>query len=183
MASAPPIQAPRTTGDNQDTIGSGVGAMERELSERKFDPAAKKPMLFKMRAALPKQGRGQAMLAATDRMWTNLKVYASGGENELHAHTNEDHVFFILQGGATFHGPGGETITLSRLEGIMLPRGTVYSFTADESEPLVLLRVGCVVDAEQSPWGRVGADGNKLTGTDAGNKAEPTIFYTDRFFE
>ena len=116
-------------------------------------------------------------------MWATLKVYASGGENELHAHTNEDHVFFVLQGGATFHGPGGATVTLGRNEGIMLPRGTVYSFVAEEAEPLVLLRVGCVVDAAQNAWSRIGEDGRKLTGTDAANKAEPTIFYTDRFFE
>ena len=35
-----------------------------------------------------------------------IKVYASGGENTLHAHNNEDHMFVILQGTAIFHGPG-----------------------------------------------------------------------------
>ena len=49
------------------------------------------------------------MLAATRNMTVVLKTYAAGGENGLHAHTNEDHVFLILEGGATFYGPKGET--------------------------------------------------------------------------
>ena len=177
------IAVSQTTGDSKDTVGSKIGNMERVLRDMNFDPAAKKPTLFRMRAQLPKQGRGQAMLCATDRMWANLKVYASGGENVLHAHTNEDHMFLILQGSATFHDPDDKEISLGRNEGILLPRGTSYSFTADVGEPLVMLRVGCIVDASKNAWSRTGKNGEQLVGTDAENNSEPTIFYDDRFFE
>ena len=172
-----------TIGDDSSTIGSGVGTMERELSAMGFDPSCPTPTTFQLRAALPKQGRGQAIMAATDRMWVNLKVYASGGENELHAHMNEDHVFIILQGAAIFRAPDGGTTRLTRNYGLMLPRGTTYSFTADEAEPLVLLRVGAVVDPEKSAWSRTDASGKPLAGNAVENKAVPTVFYTDRFYE
>ena len=52
-----------------------------------------------------------------------------GGENTLHAHNNEDHMFVILQGTAIFHGPKGEKKEIGSNEGIMLPAGALYNFT------------------------------------------------------
>jgi len=68
-----------------------------------------KPTFFKLQAQLPKQGRTDTPLAASDKMWVVLKTYAADGENGLHAHPNEDHTFVVLQGEATFYGPNGET--------------------------------------------------------------------------
>ena len=65
------------------------------------------PTFFHLSAQLPRQGRTDTPMAATDRMWVVLKTYASDGENELHAHPNEDHVFLVLQGEAEFFGPKG----------------------------------------------------------------------------
>ena len=63
---------------------------------------------FKLRAELLEQGRSNQIVADTGNMWVNLKVYASGGENGLHNHTDQDHFHLVLGGKACFHGPRGE---------------------------------------------------------------------------
>ena len=35
-------------------------------------------------------------------LWAHSKVYSKGGENALHSHDIEDHVFLVLQGEASF---------------------------------------------------------------------------------
>ena len=64
---------------------------------------AKKPSFFKMRAQMLDKGRTNTALARTENMWATLKVYASGGENGLHTHPNEDHTFIVLQGSARYY--------------------------------------------------------------------------------
>jgi mannose-6-phosphate isomerase-like protein (cupin superfamily) len=86
------------------------------------------PTFFKLEAQLPKQGRTDTPLAASDKMWIVLKTYAADGENGLHAHPHEDHTFVVLQGEATFYGPNGETRTIGKNEGVLLPHGTFYWF-------------------------------------------------------
>jgi len=124
------------------------GSVETESPEmcRKREAtvaASPKAMPFRLRAELMKKGRSNQVVAETDHMKVNLKVYASGGENGLHNHTDEDHFHLVLQGGARFYGPRGETLDCGQYEGIMLPSGCFYRFEATSSEPLVLLRVGC----------------------------------------
>ena len=77
----------------------------------------KSPTLFSMKAQMLEQGRTDTVLAATEDLSIRLKVYASGGENELHAHPTEDHVFVILQGSARFYGPNGETQEVTQNQG------------------------------------------------------------------
>ncbi|MGF6962681.1 cupin domain-containing protein [Paraburkholderia youngii] len=139
------------------------------------------PTFFHARAQLPEQGRTNIVLGATHTLSVVLKTYASGGENELHAHTNEDHLFFVLQGSATFHGPQGEVRVVSKNEGILLPHGSFYSFFADEGEALVMLRVGAVVDASSDPLARFGIDNLPLDGFSEANKEVPLIL-GDRWF-
>jgi quercetin dioxygenase-like cupin family protein len=79
-----------------------------------------KPTFFKLEAQLPKQGRTDTPLAASDKMWVVLKTYAADGENGVHAHPNEDHPFVVLQGESTFYGPNGETRTIGKNEGVLL---------------------------------------------------------------
>ncbi len=81
-------------------------------------------------------------LANSENLWLSVKVYSSGGENALHAHTIEDHAFVVMQGRATFHFEDGTTQEARQYEGVMLPKGIFYRFEADESENLVMLRVG-----------------------------------------
>ncbi len=102
-----------------------------------------KPQAFKLRAQLLAQGRSNTPVAATDDLTVIVKVYATGGENALHQHPNEDHVFVILQGSASFYDEEGETATLGVNEGYLVPKGALYRFHCNESAgPLVMLRVG-----------------------------------------
>lgn len=177
------IERPKTVGHDAGTIGAGKGTMEREIDAQIASGAAAKPQLFKMAIGLPSEGRAAALLGTTDHMWVNLKAYAEGGENTLHAHTNEDHSFIILQGRATFTGPRGEIATLGRNEGILLPRGSLYKFHAEPGETLVILRVGCVIDAGRNPWERIGEDGADVPPSSEANKTTPTVFHADKVFE
>lgn len=100
-------------------------------------------MKFSMRGMpLLTQGASYDGVAAADNLWLSIKVYASGGENALHAHQKEDHAFVVLQGRATFWFEDGSSCDALQFEGVMLPKGTKYRFEAGEEENLVLLRIG-----------------------------------------
>ena len=133
------------------------------------------PSFFHLRAQLPTKGRTDMPMAATDRMWVVLKTYASDGENELHAHPNEDHVFLVLQGEADFYGPKGERKRVKQHDGILLPRGTFYWFKAVGEEPLVMARIGAVVDAAQDALARIDSDGKPMAGNSSANKYVPAV--------
>ena len=150
----------------------------------KFSPLCheKKPEFFSLKTQLVEDGRSVNPLAETENLWAWIKVYASGGENTLHAHNNEDHLFVILQGSAVFHGPNGEKKQISKNEGIMLPAGALYNFSCTSEEPLVLLRAGArahVGDLRD----RVAADGNPLPGGSKKNKFKPPVYAEGKFFE
>ncbi len=127
------------------------GQLETETPEMKKKreatiAASPPPQFFKLRAEMISQGRTNQIVAETDNMLVNLKVYAGGGENGLHNHTDQDHFHLILNGSACFYGPRGEEKHLGQYEGVMLPSGSFYRFMATSEEPLVLLRVGCKTD-------------------------------------
>lgn len=78
----------------------------KEWREAMAEMAKRKtPSFFHIRAKLPRQGRTNQVLGASTYMNVVLKTYASGGENEIHAHTNEDHVFVVLQAARRFLAP------------------------------------------------------------------------------
>jgi len=111
--------------------------------DRKPVVATDKAVLFSLRnTPLLQQGTIYDPLATAENLWVNLKVYASGGENALHSHGGEDHAFIVLQGKATFTFGDGRTAVVGQYEGVMIPKNGLYKFTADESENLVMLRVG-----------------------------------------
>jgi len=128
-----------------DTVDKGQLENETEEMRKAREEMTDKsppPQIFKLRAELLKQGRSNQTVADTGNMWVNLKVYASGGENALHNHTNQDHFHLVLDGSACFYGPRGEEVHCGKYEGVMLPSGSFYRFHATSEEPLVLLRVG-----------------------------------------
>ena len=111
--------------------------------ERKINVAKDKAVTFSMRnLPLLEQGTSYDPLATAENLWVNIKVYASGGENALHAHRGEDHAFIVLQGKATFTFGDGRTEEVGLHQGVMIPKNVEYKFEADETENLVLLRVG-----------------------------------------
>lgn len=155
-----------------DIIGDQIAATE-----------TKKPTLFTMKAQMLEQGRTETILAATEDLSVRLKVYASGGENELHAHPDEDHVFVILQGSARFYGPDGETQDVGANQGFMMPRGLFYRFHAtSEDECLVMLRVGTPNFQKQSKDDRMGLNGKPLVGDSKENRTVPVVFKDGVFF-
>ena len=122
------------------------------------------PSFFPIRAKLPRVGRTNQVLGASRQISVVLKTYASGGENELHAHTNEDHLFVVLNGAATFVGPKGETRDVKKNDCVLIPCGALYKFHAKEVEPLVLLRIGAAVDASKNILARVDDQGAAFGG-------------------
>ncbi len=155
-----------------------------EWREQMAKMASKKtPSFFHIRAQLPKQGRTNQVLGASTHMNVVLKTYASGGENELHAHSNEDHVFVIMQGGATFFGPRGEEQRVSKNDCVLLPAGSFYWFQADEDEPLVMLRIGAALNPNEDVLARIDPDGAPFDGYSEKNKELPVILHNDKWFE
>lgn len=122
----------------------------KPIVERQAVIATDKPVVFSMRnTPLLEQGTTYDSLATAENLWAAIKVYASGGENALHAHGGEDHIFVVLQGKATFTWGDGSTQVVGRNEGVMLPKDVHYKFIADEAENLVMLRVGGGVRTEK----------------------------------
>ena len=140
------------------------------------------PQFFSLRVQLPSQGRTDSKLAATDKMWALIKTYASGGENELHAHPNEDHLFIVVQGVARFYGPKNEEWDVGKNNGVLLPRGCFYWFKVVSSEPLVMVRVGCVANSGSDPAHRIDIHGKEMDGYSTENKYG-TVVMSNRYFE
>jgi len=153
------------------------------LSETERLAARTTPSFFHVRCQLPKAGRTNQVLGATSLMSVVLKTYAEGGENELHAHVNEDHFFLVMQGSAVFHGPNGEAREVGRNDCVLLPRGSFYRFRAVEGEPLVMLRIGATDEGETEVMARVGIDNAPLDGYSEANKEVPLVLHEGRWFE
>lgn len=126
------------------------------------DPSAApaKPSFFRMRAQLLDAGNTETPLAIGDHLWLKIKVYAKGGENQIHAHPYQDHSFIVLAGRARFHGPEGERRELGPNDGIFLPKGAYYRFETISEEPMVLLRIGATVADDKHPDTRIMPDGS-----------------------
>jgi mannose-6-phosphate isomerase-like protein (cupin superfamily) len=150
---------------------------KREATIAASPPAS----LFKLRAQLLKQGRTTDLVSNTDNMRVHLKVYASGGENGLHNHTDEDHFHLVLEGSAVFYGPRGEEVNCNRYEAVMLPAGSFYRFNATSEEPLVLLRVGCKA-AATSEHSRQNIYGDPLPTEAPGNGQVEVIPRPDEYW-
>ena len=59
--------------------------------------------VVQLKTQLVKEGHTRHLLAETDLMTLRIHCYAPGiGENALHAHTKEDHIFLVLDGAAQF---------------------------------------------------------------------------------
>jgi mannose-6-phosphate isomerase-like protein (cupin superfamily) len=144
-------------------------------------PKDVKTELYRLRSPLMKQGRLDTVLSQTDHMQVRIKCYATGGENEFHAHAAEDHTFVILQGQARFWQPEGEVGVLGRNEGIMIPRGAYYRFESCGEVPLVLLRVGAKTGDAEVP--RLNVDGRPIRGDSAENRTVPPIVMEGAFYE
>lgn len=166
--------------------------------ERRPQVATDNVVLFSMKnTPLLEQGTTYDPLATAENLWVNLKVYASGGENALHSHGGEDHAFIVLQGKANFTFGDGSTATVTKWQGVMLPKNYKYKFEADEAENLVMLRVGGGVRTETglnelTPFGTPKdvvrktsfADGATKVGNDPknGESSKKKVYAKGKFF-
>ena len=140
------------------------------------------PEIIALRTQLASKGHTKHLLAKTDMMTMHIHCYApKGGENDLHAHVKEDHIFVCLQGEAVFRGTGGLLPPLKKHHAIFIPRGCYYAFSNESQEPCILLRFGA------SPVGygsaRVDAQGNPIRGRAHKEGAVTPVLIEGAFFE
>lgn len=136
---------------------------------------------YSMKVPLLTGGRTTDVLVRTPSATVMAKVYSEGGENALHAHVNEDHTFFVLDGQATFYDVDETPVVVEKYEGMMIPAGAYYRFEATGNTNLVMIRFGAKADAPEGvePDGvhwRLGPDGDPLEATDPRNKSEPPVY-------
>ncbi|HVA25135.1 MAG TPA: cupin domain-containing protein [Chloroflexota bacterium] len=136
---------------------------------------------FDLTAQLLDQGRSMDLLAKTDMMAAHIKVYAEGGENGLHTHNHEDHIFVVLAGEATFRtGLEEQERVVAKHQGILLPKGAYYRFESSGDENLVLLRVGAQIPGTSRD--RTKPDGSPIPGDSPDNKQVPVIPRAGKYF-
>jgi mannose-6-phosphate isomerase-like protein (cupin superfamily) len=102
-----------------------------------------RPEILSLKTQLVSEGHTRHLLAKTDLMTFHLHCYApKGGENGMHAHVEEDHLFVCLEGEAQFRGLDGPLPPLRKHQALFLPRGCQYCFSNETDKPLVMIRFG-----------------------------------------
>jgi mannose-6-phosphate isomerase-like protein (cupin superfamily) len=131
---------------------------------------AQKAEIFDLKTPYLDSGRTTDMRSRTDNLTVTMKVYAEGGENAMHHHTNEDHAFIVLEGEATFHFETDDNIkVVKRYQGVMLPRGANYWFQSSGDVNLVMVRVASLF-AQPNPHDRLTPEGRDIPGDAPENK-------------
>ena len=139
--------------------------------------------IVSLRTQLVSKGHTKRLLAGTDIMSVHIHCYSShGGENGLHAHTQEDHMFVVLQGEAQFFGVDGALPRVKKHQAIFLPRGCQYSFSNEAEEPLVLLRFGAHNKGE-NPSMRIDPNGHDILSRAQQKGAAKPVVIENAFFE
>jgi len=140
------------------------------------------PEIIPLRTQLASKGHTKHLLAKTDMMTMHIHCYApKGGENGLHAHVKEDHVFICLQGEAVFRGLHGELPALRKHQAIFIPKGCYYSFSNETNEPCILLRFGASPDGYGSE--RLDPQGKPIAGRAHKEGAVAPVLIEGGFFE
>jgi len=143
----------------------------------------KQAKVVQLKTQLVKEGHTRLMLAETDLMTLRIHCYAPGiGENALHAHTKEDHIFVVLQGTAQFiTGRNGKTvISAGKNNVVVLPAGCYYQFCNSEQTPLVMARIGAGSDKADQ---RLNPGGSAIPGRTQEQGAAKPLLIEGAFFE
>jgi mannose-6-phosphate isomerase-like protein (cupin superfamily) len=139
--------------------------------------------VVQLKTQLVKEGHTRDLLAETDLMTLRIHCYAPGiGENALHAHTKEDHIFLVLQGTAEFNtGRDGKgVIKAGKHQAVVLPAGCYYQFRNSGDEPLVMTRIGAGSDKADQ---RLNPDGSAIPGRAHEQGAAKPVLIEGAFFE
>jgi mannose-6-phosphate isomerase-like protein (cupin superfamily) len=143
----------------------------------------KQAQMVQLKTQLVRQGHTRFMLAETDLMTLRIHCYAPGiGENALHAHTKEDHIFLVLEGTAQFNtGRDGKTVvTASKNHAVVLPAGCYYQFCNSGQTPLVMARIGAGSDKADQ---RLNPDGTAIPGRTHEQGAAKPVLIEGAFYE
>jgi mannose-6-phosphate isomerase-like protein (cupin superfamily) len=144
--------------------------------------AAVEPEILTLRTQLVSSGHTKDLLAEADGVTFHMHCYGpKGGENGLHAHINEDHIFVVLQGEAQFSGLNGPLPVLRKNQALMLPKGCFYSFSNESTEPLVMIRFGAT--DKNLPDGRLDPEGKPIPGRGKQAGSPPAVFIEGAFYE
>jgi mannose-6-phosphate isomerase-like protein (cupin superfamily) len=112
-----------------------------------------------------------------------VMCYAPGiGENRMHAHLEEDHIFVVMEGEAQFSTLDGPLPVVGRHRAIVLPKGCFYRFSNPGSGPLVLLRFGAA-KAISEARARIDPDGRPIGGRSTEDGAARPTVIENAFFE
>ena len=140
------------------------------------------PQILTLRTQLVSAGHTRDLLAETEGVTFHIHCYGpKGGENGLHAHVDEDHIFVVLQGEAQFSGLNGPLPVLRKNQALMLPKGCFYSFSNEGSEPLVMIRFGAI--DKNARGDRLDPQGKPIPGRGKQPGAKPPQFIAGKFFE
>jgi mannose-6-phosphate isomerase-like protein (cupin superfamily) len=140
------------------------------------------PEILTLRTQLVSAGHTKDLLAQTDGVTFHLHCYGpKGGENGLHAHMEEDHIFVVLQGEAQFSGLDGPLPVLRKNQALMLPKGCFYSFSNEGTEPLVMIRFGAM--DKSASGARLDPAGKPIPGRGKQVGRKPAAFIEGAFFE
>ncbi|MBX9778417.1 MAG: cupin domain-containing protein [Xanthobacteraceae bacterium] len=157
-------------------------ANEAAIMAKGGDQVAIKPEILSLRTQLVSQGHTRILLAESDNCTFRIHSYGpQSGENGLHAHTDEDHIFVVLEGEAQFYDLDGALPVLKKHQALMLPKGCFYSFSNDTDGPLIMLRFG----AMEKNWkgDRLDPQGRPILGRGKAPGSKPTILIENAFFE
>ena len=136
-----------------------------------------------LRTQLVSAGHTRNLLAETNLMTLRIHCYAPGiGENALHSHTKEDHIFLVLEGTAQFNtGMDGKTVVnAGRHQAVVLPAGSYYQFCNSGDTPLVMARIGAGPDKSDM---RLNPDGTPIPGRTQEQGAAKPVLIEGAFFE
>ncbi|MFN4283554.1 MAG: cupin domain-containing protein [Alphaproteobacteria bacterium] len=145
-------------------------------------PSREMPQALGLRTQMLSQGHSKRLLACTDLMTFHVHCYGpKGGENGLHTHMDEDHVFVILQGELLFRGLDGPLPPLRRHQALFLPKGCYYSFSNETEEPAIVIRFGA--SAELGEGRRFDPEMNPLEGRSHLKHAPKPLPIEGEFFD
>jgi mannose-6-phosphate isomerase-like protein (cupin superfamily) len=101
---------------------------------------------FAVKPQLLTQGKTSTRLVRTDHLNSGVQVVANGGETNLHAHSSQDEIWFVLSGEATFYTEGDQIVAkLGKHDGLLIPHDAPYWFESSSAENLVIMRFGASV--------------------------------------
>src|SRR5919106_1920099 len=151
--------------------------MKATAAARAQESETPKAQLFSLKTPYMKQGRITQLVAETANMWIHTKINAEGGENEIHAHLDEDHSFIVLEGEMSVFDEKGNEMKLKQYQGVMIPKGAYYRYLNTGSGNLVVIRVGAGIkgQAQGGEEMRVRPDGKPLLAGSGENKTFPPL--------